>query len=335
MRAAVLVSGCGVYDGAEVSEVIFFLTACQELGIETVVLAPSKNAFLVYDFAIQAIVKEKRNLVSESARMSREAYPLEKAAMKDFDFLIIPGGFGVIQNFFVLDPSIDKVDFEKGTISFCPSKVDLVPEVALFIQQAHLAYKPIIASCLGPIAIARALQGKVSITTTFGKSHWNGFLEKMGHHAVQSEADQVIVDRENHLFSTPAYFATSHRPTILKAERKALYLALASVSHKKWLPVEIKNQPLTEGHIKDLLLQMDHWKLEENKLLATFTFPSYEKGLHFVHEIGELAEMMGHHPKMTLLYDKVKIELWTHDLGSLSEKDYIMAQRIDVIYNKS
>ncbi len=72
------------------------------------------------------------------------------------------------------------------------------------------------------------------------------------------------------------------------------------------------------------------WEIIDNKLQKEFTFKSFGEALAFVNRVGELAEDMDHHPDMELhSYKKVKIKLFTHSKGVISELDHTLAKKID------
>jgi 4a-hydroxytetrahydrobiopterin dehydratase len=83
-------------------------------------------------------------------------------------------------------------------------------------------------------------------------------------------------------------------------------------------------------HMKEL---DDDWDMEENHhILRSFDFPDFKSGLEFVNEIGELAEEQGHHPNIRLEWGEVLVKLYTHKIDGLHENDFIMAAKIDEIY---
>ena len=51
----------------------------------------------------------------------------------------------------------------------------------------------------------------------------------------------------------------------------------------------------------------------------------------FVNKVGDLAESEGHHPDITIHWNKVRLDLWTHSMNGLSENDFIVASKIDKI----
>jgi len=74
---------------------------------------------------------------------------------------------------------------------------------------------------------------------------------------------------------------------------------------------------------------MKGWKEEDGCLKKTFVFKDFIESLSFVVKVGMVAEKMGHHPDITINYNKVSLSLTTHDAGGITEKDYKLAKLID------
>lgn len=77
----------------------------------------------------------------------------------------------------------------------------------------------------------------------------------------------------------------------------------------------------------------DLWKTSEDgkKLSREFTFKNFAEAMAFANKIAEIAEEMNHHPDLFVSWGKVIVELSTHELGGVSEKDLILATRIDTL----
>ena len=75
----------------------------------------------------------------------------------------------------------------------------------------------------------------------------------------------------------------------------------------------------------DLLMEDQH------KLKKEFPFKNFKEAMIFVNCIANIAEQEGHHPDIYIFYNKVNIELYTHAVKGLSESDFIMAAKIDVL----
>ena len=74
----------------------------------------------------------------------------------------------------------------------------------------------------------------------------------------------------------------------------------------------------------------------DNKLVATFKFRDFVKAFGFMAEVAIIAEKMDHHPNWSNVYNKVKIELSTHDAGDVvTEKDHKLAEIIDSLYEST
>jgi 4a-hydroxytetrahydrobiopterin dehydratase len=74
------------------------------------------------------------------------------------------------------------------------------------------------------------------------------------------------------------------------------------------------------------------WKNRDNRLAKTFLFPDFAAALAFVNRVGEAAEQLGHHPDIHLAWGRVDIETWSHDVASVTERDFALAGEIDRQY---
>ncbi|OJJ18502.1 4a-hydroxytetrahydrobiopterin dehydratase [marine bacterium AO1-C] len=72
------------------------------------------------------------------------------------------------------------------------------------------------------------------------------------------------------------------------------------------------------------------WKEEDNKLKRTFEFKNFVEAFGFMSSVALIAEKMDHHPNWSNVYNKVEIELTTHDAGNtVTDKDRTLAAQID------
>ncbi|HEY8278710.1 MAG TPA: isoprenoid biosynthesis glyoxalase ElbB [Bdellovibrionota bacterium] len=192
-RAAVILCGSGFKDGSEIRESVAVLWALSVENVEAHCFALSQpQSDVVNCLTGQAEPGEKRNQLVEAARIARGAVrPLSELQAKDFDFLVIPGGFGVAKNLcsFATQGSGGKVQ----------------PEVKRVIEGFRDAGKPIGAVCIAPAAVAMALPGSAIELTVGEKSEASGEIEKLGHRHVVKSASQWHTDRKNKIVSTPAY----------------------------------------------------------------------------------------------------------------------------------
>lgn len=105
------------------------------------------------------------------------------------------------------------------------------------------------------------------------------------------------------------------------------------LTHKKCVPCEGGVPALKGEDLKDLQKQLKkNWQLiQEHELQSEYVFKDFKSALNFVNQVGELAEREGHHPDIYLSYGKVKIILFTHSIDGLSENDFIIAAKIDLM----
>ncbi len=71
------------------------------------------------------------------------------------------------------------------------------------------------------------------------------------------------------------------------------------------------------------------WKTENNKLVKEFIFQDFKQAWAFMSRVAELSEQYNHHPDWYNSYNKVRIELTTHDQGKITDKDLQLAKAID------
>jgi 4a-hydroxytetrahydrobiopterin dehydratase len=83
--------------------------------------------------------------------------------------------------------------------------------------------------------------------------------------------------------------------------------------------------PFSLEEAQSRLVGLSGWKIEVGELVRTFTFKDFVASLHFVNQVGELAEKAGHHPDIEIRYNRVRLALSTHDAGGLTQKDFDLA----------
>ena len=98
------------------------------------------------------------------------------------------------------------------------------------------------------------------------------------------------------------------------------------------VPCEVGTLPLTETEIGTLLAELDSlWKIQEGKLVRTFSFRDFKGAMEFVNKVAEIAAKEWHHPDIYIFFNKVEIKLYTHSIKGLSENDFILAAKIDLL----
>lgn len=103
---------------------------------------------------------------------------------------------------------------------------------------------------------------------------------------------------------------------------------------RKCVIIKKGTPPLDPGEIESYLLQLKtEWKVTGNaKLSRDFHFENFLKAIAFVQDLAVIAETENHHPDICIYYSTVKIELTTHDVGGISENDFILAAKIENLH---
>ena len=189
MKFAVLLSGCGVFDGTESGEAICTFLAIEEGGIAWEAVAPDRASAKHVNHQTQAEGEGKRQVLAEAARIVRgEIKAIAEADVADYDAVIVPGGFGAMQN--LCDFAVADMDYQ------------LFPEVEAFLTQAVAKGKPIGFICIAPMLIPRLYEGA---TLTIGNDvQLAQKVERLGCVHQVCAADDIVVDRVHKIVSTPA-----------------------------------------------------------------------------------------------------------------------------------
>jgi enhancing lycopene biosynthesis protein 2 len=189
-KFAVILSGCGVFDGAEIHEAVLTLLAIARQGASYEIFAPDKFQHHVINHLTGEEVAEKRNVLVESARIARgKIQPFSRFDAVAFDALVFPGGFGVAKNLctFASDGADCTID----------------PEVEQAVRKMSEAGKPVGAMCISPVLLARLFPGAV---LTIGNDPGTAAaIEEMGSLHRPATHGEVVVDREKKLYTTPCY----------------------------------------------------------------------------------------------------------------------------------
>uniref|UniRef100_A0A3Q2ZYY4 Si:ch211-153b23.5 n=1 Tax=Kryptolebias marmoratus TaxID=37003 RepID=A0A3Q2ZYY4_KRYMA len=145
-RVAVILSGCGVYDGTEIHEASAVLVHLSRAGAKVQMFAPDADQMHVVNHCEGKPTEEKRNILQESARIARgDVTDLAKLDVSAFDAAIIPGGFGVAKN--LCDWAVKNKD------------CTVLPHLEKSIKAFHKAGKPLGMCCISPVLAAKILPG--------------------------------------------------------------------------------------------------------------------------------------------------------------------------------
>lgn len=187
---AVILSGCGVFDGSEIHEAVITLLALDRNGAKYECLAPHMK-FNVVDHTTQQATGEQRDVFIESARIARgHIKSIESASADDYSAIIFPGGFGAAKNL-----SDFATNGENCTVN---------PDVLKFAKAIARQQKPAGFICIAPNLIT-AIYGK-GITLTIGHDKQTAqMLTKMGAIHQECSVTEYVVDEKHKVVTTPAY----------------------------------------------------------------------------------------------------------------------------------
>lgn len=191
-KVGVILSGCGVHDGSEINEAILTMLYLEQGGAEVVCMAPDVPQANVINHITGEEMVESRNVLIESARIARgNIKDLKEVKSEELDALILPGGFGAAKNL--------------TSFAFKGPDGQVQPEVDRILKEMIKAKKPIGALCIAPAALAMSLR-EYGLELTVG-SHEDtiGALQSMGVKHTVCKVNEIKVDKNNKIVTTPAY----------------------------------------------------------------------------------------------------------------------------------
>lgn len=189
-KIAVILSGCGVYDGAEIHEATLSLLAIAQQGASYSIFAPNVNQHHVINHITGEEMSETRNVLIESARIARgNISDLKEYNAVDFDSLLLPGGFGAAKNL--------------SSFAFEGPDCSVNPDVEKAVIETVKAEKPLGALCIAPAVIVRILKdAEVTIGQDSGTA---SAIEKMGGKHTNTTHGEIVYDEKYKLVTTPCY----------------------------------------------------------------------------------------------------------------------------------
>ena len=187
---AIILSGCGVYDGAEIHESVSAMLAVSRKGHNYQLFAPNIPQHHVINHLTGEEMPEQRNVLVETARIARgNVLDLTVFNPSHCDALIFVGGFGAAKNL--------------SDFAFNGENYVVNPLVADVIKATHSAGKPIGAMCIAPMLIADVIKGvELTLGAPCGASE---VAEKRGAVHKTTSHGEVTVDKANKIATTPCY----------------------------------------------------------------------------------------------------------------------------------
>ncbi|XP_068182315.1 glutamine amidotransferase-like class 1 domain-containing protein 3, mitochondrial [Antennarius striatus] len=201
-RVAVILSGCGVYDGTEIHEASAILVHLSRAGAKVQMFALNADQMHVVNHCEGKPTEGNRNILQESARIARgDVTDLAKLEVSEFDAVIMPGGFGVAKN--LSNWVVKNKDFT------------IEPQVEKLITAFHKAGKPLGMCCIAPILAAKVFPGcELTVGSDNACERWPyaqtvGVLKEMGCKHVNTDVDVAHVDVKNKLVSNCAFMCNA------------------------------------------------------------------------------------------------------------------------------
>lgn len=213
---AVILSGCGVFDGSEIHESVLTLLALDHAGVDYQCFAPNIPQATVVNHLTKAPAPDKtRNALVEAARIARgDIKDITQADVNALDGAIYPGGSGAITTL---------SDFaEKG------ASAQVQTDVLNFAQAMAEAGKPQGFLCIAPTMITNIYGKGVAQTIGTDEETANTIAAMGGDHAL-CDVDDVVVDTHHKVVSTPCYMLATRISQIAEATDKLVKKLLSFV----------------------------------------------------------------------------------------------------------
>jgi enhancing lycopene biosynthesis protein 2 len=191
-QVAVILSGCGVQDGSEIYETTLTLLRLDQLGIGYRCFAPDIAQHHVIDHRSGEVVEgEVRSVLTEAARLARgEISPLSELDAGEFDGVILPGGFGAAKNL--------------SSFAEAGAGMEVLGDLREALSDFHEARKPIGLMCIAPVMVPKLLGPGIAVTIGHDPGV-SGAISAMGGLHRSCGVEEIVVDFENRVVTTPAY----------------------------------------------------------------------------------------------------------------------------------
>lgn len=190
-KVGVVLSGCGVYDGAEITESVLTLLALSRGGAQAICFAPDKVQSDVINHLTGEVMADSRNVLIEAARIARgDIHPLNMAKAEALDALIVPGGFGAAKNL--------------SNFAAQGSQCEVDDDLKALALQMHQLGKPLGFICIAPALLPKIFDFPLRLTigTDIDTAE---VIEEMGGEHVPCPVEDIVVDEDNKIVTTPAY----------------------------------------------------------------------------------------------------------------------------------
>lgn len=216
-KVAVILSGCGVFDGTEIHEAVISLLALSRQGADYQCFAPDiPQHHVINHLTGQVSAGETRNVLVESARIARgKVRDVRELAIADFDALLLPGGFGAAKNL---------CDF-----ALQGAGAKMQPDVLQACRAFAKAGKPAAYVCIAP-AMIPLVYGEGTLLTIGNDEGTASAIEGMGGSHLACPVNEFVIDQERRVISTPAYMLAGNIAEAAEGIEKTVRQLLAMCS---------------------------------------------------------------------------------------------------------
>lgn len=191
-KVAVVLAGCGVYDGSEINEAVLTLLCLEQQGASYQCFAPDvEQMHVINHLTGEPAEGESRNVLVEAARIARgNIKGLTEAQAGEFDALVVPGGFGAAKNL--------------SDFAVAGAAMQVQPDFLALARAFHAAGKPIGLICIAPV-MAAAICGEGTRCTIGNDADTAAAISAMGGEHLECPVSEARVDNERKMVTTPAY----------------------------------------------------------------------------------------------------------------------------------
>ncbi|MBY5948598.1 isoprenoid biosynthesis glyoxalase ElbB [Photobacterium rosenbergii] len=190
-KIAVILSGSGVFDGAEIHESVLALLAIEQEGASWHCFAPNMDQHHVINHLTGEEMAETRNVLTEAARIARgQIDDLASLDPSQYDALLLPGGFGAAKNL--------------SDFAFKGSECTIHPEVKRVCQKFAEEEKPAGYLCIAP-AMIPLIYGPGAKGTIGNDPDTAKAFTLMGGEHIKCPVSDYVLDQKRRLLTTPAY----------------------------------------------------------------------------------------------------------------------------------
>ncbi len=213
-KAAIILSGCGVFDGAEITEAVATIFGVYAAGATPIFFAPNIEQVHVINHLNGEVENETRNVLEESARIARgNIQDLKDFNANEVDAAFFVGGFGAAKNL--------------SDFAFKDADATLNKEVENAVLKMFELKKPLGFLCIAPASVGAVALGKFGVTLTIGNAPQTATeIQKLGALHQNCEANNFVKDPNFEVYSTPAYMLAKTPLDIQEGVAKMAYAML-------------------------------------------------------------------------------------------------------------